>query len=86
MVITDFKKGQIIHRVKPSEHGDRSFIEYAMEFLGVQSGLIFYKEVDPDIPSEKGKICRTSLYDKNDDYWGLYPLEFLAEDKQTKEL
>lgn len=80
MKIKEFKKGDYIHRTKPfhANYGmQNSLIDEPMEFLEVKSGLIFYKEIEEDIPSDQGKIRRTPLYDKNDNNWDYYPTEYI---------
>lgn len=85
MTIFDFKKGQIIHRTKASSTGDRSFIEEPIEFVAVESGLIFFKMVEEDMPSWKGKIRRMELASRNDDEWDLFPLKYLSTDDDVSQ-
>ena len=83
MKITEFKKGDIIHRLAPSmKFGDRSFIEEPIEFLEVKSGLIFFRwlHVSP------GKIGKLGLDAYDDDQWDYFPKEYLEVDELQKPL
>ena len=80
MKLKQFKKGDLIHRTKPSRTGDSSFITTPVMFLGIKQGIFFYKYFDE--PGIDDDLCDTELARYDDNYWKLYPTSFVEKLKK----
>jgi hypothetical protein len=70
--IHNFKQGDIITRVKPSNNGDRSYLGDKMIFIGIANAQIYYENPNSITARLTGTTISNLALDQWSEGWELY--------------
>lgn len=70
--IHNFKQGDVITRVKPSNNGDRSYMGDRMIFIGIANAQIYYENSSSITARLTGTTMSNVALDQWSEGWELY--------------